>query len=223
VSHTLIEELPSAAAERLVEASTSRTYGAGSIVFLEGDDPTAAFVVDTGLLRVDRTLRSGRSVLLTLMTPGEMVGGLSLIDSTPRSATVMAVTDSTLLVVGARRFHDLLATDTDLARVMLRRVTRRLRSLTDQFVETAAFSARSRIAARLVELMHLTGNDPEAPIELSLPITQEELAQWAGLSREGAVKGLAELRRTGLIETGRKRIMVLDPPALRRAADDVTG
>lgn len=187
-------------------------------MFRERDDPHAAYVVEGGLVRVDRTLSSGRTVLLTLITPGNMVGELSLIDGSPRSATAVAVTASELLVVPAARFEALLNDDPEFARVMLGRVTRRLRGLSDQFVETAAYAASTRVAARLVELLRLTTPESDEPIEFRLPITQEELAQWAGLSREGAVKGISELRSAGIIETGRKRMIVLDQDALRRVA-----
>jgi CRP-like cAMP-binding protein len=102
--------------------------------------------------------------------------------------------------------------------VMLGRITRRLRALTDQFIEASAHSAASRVAARLVELLLLMERDSEGVVELRLPITQEELAQWAGLSREGAVKGIGELRSAGILETGRRRMTILDPDALHSVA-----
>ncbi len=104
---------------------------------------------------------------------------------------------------------------------MLGQVTVRLRALTDQLIEAAAHGASSRVAARLVELIRVTDPDfdyTSDSIDLRLPITQEELAQWAGLSREGAVKGIGELRAAGVLETGRRRMTILEPAALRAAA-----
>ena len=141
-----------------------------------------------------------------------------MIDGSPRSATAATLTESRVLVVPAGPFNDLIASTGDLATVMVRRLSRRLRALTDQFMEASAHSAVSRVAARLVELLLLTERESEDPIELRLPITQEELAQWAGLSREGAVKGIGELRAAGIIETGRRRMTILDREALGSVA-----
>jgi CRP/FNR family cyclic AMP-dependent transcriptional regulator len=218
VDDSLLEELPPASAGRLLELGARRTYRSGSYVFHESDRPDSVFLVERGMVRVDRTLRSGRRVLLTLVTEGSLVGELSVIDATPRSATAAAVRDSVLVVVPAARFCELLVEDGDLARVLLERVTRRLRALTDQFVETAAHGAASRVASRLVELLRAEQSTMRPPVELHLPITQEELAHWAGLSREGAVKGLGELREAGVISTARRKIVVHDPAALDAAA-----
>lgn len=212
------DEFASVARERLATEGTTRQVPRRTTVFHEHDEPHAVFVVEQGLLRVDRTLFSGRSVLVTLAVPGDLVGELSVIDAAKRSATASAVVDSRLFVVPAPAFRRLLREDEEMTRAMLTSVTRRLRSLTDQFVESSAHGATSRVAARLVELLRVTARDAAGPIELQLPITQAELAQWAGLSREGAVKGIAELRRSGVIATGRKRMTVLDTEELRRIA-----
>jgi CRP/FNR family cyclic AMP-dependent transcriptional regulator len=214
----LLEQLSSETAERVVVAGTRRRYPARTFLFHEGDEPNGAFIVEEGLIRIDRTLSSGRNVLLTLATAGDLLGELSVVDGSPRSATASTVTDSRLLVIPMRAFADILASDPDLSARMLGLVIARLRALTDQLVEAAAHGAASRVAARIVDLMRIAGADPTFPTELRLPITQEELAQWAGLSREGAVKGLAELRTAGIIETGRKRMTILDPDRLRSFA-----
>jgi CRP-like cAMP-binding protein len=219
MASALMDEVSADTAERLLSVGTRRRYPAKSFLFHEGDEPSSVIVVETGMLRVDRTLSTGRRVLLTLATPGDLVGELSVIDGVPRSATAATLTESRVLVVPAGPFNDLLVSTGDLATVMLRRITHRLRALTDQFVEASAHSAASRVAARLVELLLLTERESEAAaVELRLPITQEELAQWAGLSREGAVKGLGELRAAGIIETGRRRMTILDPDGLRSVA-----
>lgn len=216
---TLLDELSPASAARLRAVAVTRSYRARSFVFHQGDEPHSAFVLGEGLLRVDRPLRSGRSVLVTLTPPGELCGELSLLDRAPRSATAMAVVDSVLMVVPAARFVELLAADQDFTHVVLARITRRLRALTEQFVEAAAYGAGPRVAARLLDLVAIADVPATSPLELRLPITQDELAQWAGLSREGVVKGLAELRHAAIIETGRRRVKILDLDALRRRAD----
>ena len=120
--------------------------------------------------------------------------------------------------IAADEFRRMLASDAALCSAVLVRVVRRLRGLSSQLVEATALSAPARVAARLVRLADLAQLPDAGHAELELPITQEELGQWAGLSREGTVKGIAQLRSRGLIETARRRVTVLDMGGLRAEA-----
>lgn len=203
----------------LLGAGVRRRMAPRSVVFTEGDEPRAVYLLESGLVRIDRTLRTGRCVLITLTVPGEVFGELALIDSVSHSATATTVSECTLVRIPASAFVAALEDSPALVMAVLRRVTASLRSLTDQLVEATSFAASARVAARLVSLLDMADPSPVAgPVELRLPITQEDLAQWAGLSREGVVKGLSELRAASILETGRRRITILDPRALRASA-----
>ena len=205
----------------LDQAGHHRRCEAGAYLFLEGDAVDSVFLVRRGLLRVERNLISGRRVLLTLTGPGTWMGQLAAFDNQPRSATAAAVVTTDLLAIPAPDFVALIRGHADLADDLLRWAAARMRTLTDQLVEAAAGSAAARVAARLIELSAMIHPNVDGPVEIRLPITQEELAQWAGLSREGAVGGLRELREAGLIETGRMRVTLLEPARLARVAGDL--
>ncbi len=104
----LMDQLEPDTAARLVSAGTRRRYPEKTYLFHEGDEPNGVFLVEAGMLRVDRTLSTGRRVLLTLATPGDVVGELSVIDGAPRSATAATVSESRVLVVRPADFSDLL-------------------------------------------------------------------------------------------------------------------
>ena len=205
------------AATPLAAHATRRRFPAKSFLCLEGDSSTHVYLIEVGLLRVDRVTAGGRSVLLELATPGDLVGELGVVDDSPRSATVSTVTESRLVTIGAEQFRAAMADSIELTTAVLHRVVERMRALSDQLVEVSAHSAAGRVAARLLILIEHAGA-AAAPFDLRLPINQEELGQWAGLSREGVVKALAELRSLGAIETGRRRVTVLDTDTLRRIA-----
>lgn len=213
-------EFSSEVMERLVGAGTRRRYPARTFLFHEADPPATVFLVERGMVRVERTLRSGRTILLTLAVPGDLVGELAVVDPAPHSATARTIVDSRVLAIPADRFEPLMREHSELSFTVLARVTARLRGLTEQFVEATSLSASARVATRLLALVQATeaGPDPDGMIELRLPISQEELAQWAGLSREGAVRGLSELRSAGVLETGRMRVFIHDLAALEREA-----
>ena len=204
-------------AAALAEAGVRRRYPPRAYLFMEQDEPTQVYLVEIGLLRIDRLTHSGRPVLHELATPGDLVGELGAVDDSPRSATASTLTDTRLLAIPARDFREVMRTSSDLAMATLTRGRRRLRARSSQLVDATARSASARVAARLLRLVEREGA-PGPSVELRLPITQEELGQWAGLSREGTVKGLAELREAGVLETGRRRVHLKDLPALERIA-----
>jgi CRP-like cAMP-binding protein len=212
-------------AERIREVGNRRTYPARSFIFHEGDDSSGVLLVETGLARIDRTSASGRVVLLDLASEGRVIGELGVIDDQPRSATVSTITDTVAHHVPAQAFRAMLHDDHALQGAVLRSVVERLRGLSNQFVETSILDAPRRIAARLLRLVEIEQAlgrcrvQPDGSVDLKLPISQEELGQWSGLSREGAVKGLATLRSIDLIETGRKRVHITSLTQLERHAE----
>lgn len=197
-----------------------RRVPAGDILFFEGDRADAVFLVESGLLRIERTTASGRVVLLDLAGPGDVIGELGVVRRMPRSASVWAIHDSTLLELQASKFAAELEGDARIAVRVLTETADRLAEITHQLVEASAFSAAARVAAgllRLAEKLGVSLAGPE-PVELKLPVSQQRLAEWAGMSREGFVAGLGDLRSAGVIATARMRITILDCERLREIA-----
>ena len=222
---TFLSGLDVQTAEKIREAGVSRTYSARSYIFYEGDPGNGVFVVESGLLRIDRTTPNGRIVLLDLAIKGALIGELQVIDGEPRSATLSTVTDCVVRYIPAAVFRTMLRDEPEVQTAVMHRLARRLRELSTQFLETSTMDAPSRVAARLMRLIEiettLKGSqlDSVGSVDLKLPISQEELGQWAGLSREGAVKGLGTLRSVVLLETGRKRVRITNVAELAKWAE----
>jgi CRP/FNR family transcriptional regulator, cyclic AMP receptor protein len=161
-------------------------------------------------------LNDGREVILAFPGPGELLGELSAVDGEPRSGTVRAVDDVEALVIPGSAFRAFLEHRPRIALVLLRSVAARLRAADRQRVDYAVNDVVVRVAGRLVELCDRFGSADGDEIEIGLAITQDELASWAGASREAVAKGMALLRTLGWVQTERRRIVVLDLPALRR-------
>lgn len=212
----LLDEISGVTAQRVRAAGTCKQYARDEFIFHAGDKPGAVHILEDGLLRVDRTTPSGKQVLLTLVRPGDLCGELSVIDQSRRSASCSVVTDANILSLSSASFRALLAAEPELANAVTRRVVRRMRAMTDQLVAASALDARERIAARILELCEIAGETRNGTVEIALPISQQDIAQWAGLSREAAVKGLRALRHGNIIVTGRQRITVLAPEALEQ-------
>jgi CRP-like cAMP-binding protein len=212
----LAELAPDERAE-LEQLGSVRRYRRGDVLFHQGDDAGAVVVLRAGHVKATM-LNDGREVILAFPGPGELLGELAAIDGRPRSATVRAVDDIEALVIPGSAFRAFLERRPRIALVLLRGVAERLRESDRQRVDYAVNDVVVRVASRLVDLCDRYGAQDGAGIDIGLAITQDELAAWAGASREAVAKAMGLLRTLGWVQTERRRILVLDLPALRRYA-----
>jgi CRP/FNR family transcriptional regulator, cyclic AMP receptor protein len=210
-----LSELAADERAELEQLGSLRRYRRGDVVFHQGDDAGAVLVLLSGHVKA-AMLNDGREVILAFPGPGELLGELSAVDGHPRSGTVRAVDDVEALVIPGSAFRAFLEHRPRIAFVLLRSVIARLRTADRQRVDYAVNDVVVRVAGRLVELCDRFGSDDGTCVEIGLSITQDELASWAGASREAVAKAMALLRSLGWVQTERRRILVLDLPALRR-------
>jgi len=195
-----------------------RTYDAGQMVFAEGDRSDSVYVCTGGRLRVFVTTPSGQELLLGIKVPGDEFGELSALDGRPRSAGVTALEPSEVVELRRRRFVELLEAHPGFSVEICQNLSAQLRLSNDRLVSRTADSATVRTGRLLVELASLVmrhGGD-DGGGGLAVPITQHDLADWVGATRECVARALGGFRRAGLVETGRGRIVVLDVAGLDR-------
>jgi CRP-like cAMP-binding protein len=184
----------------------------------DGEDAGCVFLVVEGLLKVVKNSIDGRTSFLGLRRGGTVVGELGVLAGATRSSSVQAVQPSSVIKIGDDHFERLLAEHPDLRRTLLSELAVRLREATLQIHDLMNADARMRIAARLVQLADETPDAAGTSPTIHLPVSQEELGDWAGLSRAGAVKALRSLRDGQLIDTSRMSITIRDLPELRRVS-----
>jgi CRP-like cAMP-binding protein len=194
-------------------------YRPGGVLLYEGQHDAPVVIVQEGRLRVSALSSDGRELVLAFRGPGAILGELAALDHGRCSATVSAVDDVQTIVLTAAEFHAFLHARPGAAIALLRLLGQRLRDADRKRVEFAALDTIGRVAARIVELSDRFGQlQPDGSMTITLTLSQEELATWVGSSREATVKALAQLRGLGLVETGRRRILVYDLSTLRRRA-----
>jgi CRP/FNR family transcriptional regulator, cyclic AMP receptor protein len=212
-----LDELTTEEASELRAVGRESAYGANVTLFHEGDDAGPVVVLLRGRVKV-AAVGAGREAIIAVREPGDLIGELSAMDGGPRSATVTTLEPVQALLVPGSAFASLLERHPRIALVILRMVATRLRYADAQQTQFATHDVVGRVARRLVELADRFGSSGERGIELALPLSQEELAAWTGASREAVSKALQLLRSLRILETGRRRITVLDLDALRRRA-----
>jgi CRP/FNR family transcriptional regulator, cyclic AMP receptor protein len=217
VTEGFLSELEPAEREDLERLGSVRRYRRGDVLFHEGDDAGAVVVLLDGHVKA-AMMNDGREVILAFPGPGELLGEISAVDGKPRSGTVRAVDEVEALVIPGSAFRSYLERRPRIALLLLRSVAARLREADRQRVDYAVNDVVVRVAGRLVDLCDRYGAEDEAGIDVGLAITQDELAAWAGASREAVAKAMALLRTLGWVKTERRRIIVLDLAALRHYA-----
>jgi CRP/FNR family cyclic AMP-dependent transcriptional regulator len=201
---------------QLLGLGRARRYPGGSILFFEGDEAHDVLVVRSGELKVAHTVE-GHEVVLDVLTGGDVLGELSAIDGRPRSATATALTPAEVTSIPVGAFMVFLAEHPAVGLVLLRCVAGRLREASRRQVEYGALDALGRVCRRLIELIDRYGA-PAAPgtpgVRITAPLTQGDIAAWAGLSREAVVRALHSLRTLGWVATTPRSITVLDLDAV---------
>ncbi|MFI9597233.1 Crp/Fnr family transcriptional regulator [Nonomuraea sp. NPDC052265] len=202
--------------ETLRAAGRPRRWDRGTTVINEGDTADWVLVLTQGRVKVSSHTSSGTEVVLAVRGPGALLGDMSAVDGSPRSATVTALEPVQGIVI--RDFSGFLAAHGRIAVLLLQLVVDRLRDSDRKRVEYGAFDTTGRVATRLLELADRYGEPTAAGVRVALPLSQDELAGWTGSSREAVSKALRSLRDRGLIETGRLRVVIHDVEGLRRRA-----
>jgi CRP/FNR family cyclic AMP-dependent transcriptional regulator len=188
---------------------------AGATILFEGDRSERVALILDGTARVFATAANGREVLVTVAGPGEILGEMSALDGRPHSASVTALDDVEAVLIPTATFRSIVLANARIATAVAARLTRELRRVVHQRVDLEAYDVPARLASVLVELHDRFARD-DGPVEL--PVSQHELAEWCGASREAVTKALASFRGRGWVRTGRRSVIVLDVAALRTRA-----
>ncbi|OLT12517.1 cyclic nucleotide-binding protein [Actinomadura sp. CNU-125] len=199
-----------------------RAFERGEALFVEGDRSGWVAVLLKGRVKAFTYREQGGEALLAVREPGALLGELAAIDGLPRSATVEALEPVRALAVPSKDFTKFLEANGRASLIIMRTLCERWRDADRKRAEFGMFDATGRVAQRLVELAERfgvpygSGQPGGESVRITLNLSQEELAGWVGASREAVSKALRHLRGHGLIETGRRRLIVHDLQALRQ-------
>ena len=190
----------------------------GEILFNEGDDGDQLYVVTDGKVKLGRTSPDGRENLLAILGPGQMFGELSFFDPGPRSATATAVTDVELKSLGHEALSPVLNSHPDVAHALLNQLAGRLRR-TNEVVGDLVFSdVPGRVAKALLDLASRFGRRADDGVHVNHDLTQEELAQLVGASRETVNKALADFASRGWLRLEPRSVVIMDIERLGKRA-----
>jgi len=195
------------------ELTRERSYPKGSVIVFEDDPGDALFLVAAGQVKVVLIGEDGREVILSVLGEGEFFGEMALIDDEPRSAHVIAMEDSTLLVLRREDFQGILEHSAGIALALLRELSRRLRRVDEKVGSLVLLDVHGRVAQLLLDLADETDGQ-----RITRRLTHHTIAQMIGSSRETVSRTMRELVDKGLIDVSRKDIVIKDRGSLEQAA-----
>ena len=206
------------AAEALAASLEQSDFTRGEIVFSEGEQGDTLYIVVSGKVKIGRRAADGRENMLSVMGPSDMFGELSLFDPGPRTATATVVTEARLASLAHSSLRPWINDRPEIAEQLLRVLARRLRRTNDALADLIFTDVPGRVAKQLLALSERFGSpDPEGT-RVHHDLTQEELAQLVGASRETVNKALADFASRGWVRVDSRALTILDADRLARRA-----
>jgi CRP/FNR family cyclic AMP-dependent transcriptional regulator len=180
----------------------------GQFIFFQSDPSEKVYIVRSGLVSIVLGSLDGREMVINEMQPGDFFGEVGVLTGLPRSTSAVVRTEGVILELPRQVFLSILANEPVLARRILDVTANRLRGSSERESALAFLGAQARLARLLLQL------EQQAPEKGYVTISQQELAQRTGQTRQTVAKALGRWRRAGWLITGRGHLMLLNRAAL---------
>lgn len=210
----LFSALDDEAARSLRNSMVALKLNKGQTLFKEGEEGDRLYVVVHGKIKLGRSSSDGRENLLSILGPGEMFGELSLFDPEPRTSTATAVTDARLVSLAHDAVIGLLSSNPQTSLELLRRLAQRLRKSNEVLADLVFADVPGRVAKAIMDLGERFGVQKDDGFHVNHDLTQEELAQLVGASRETVNKALADFAARGWLKLEPRAVLVTDTERL---------
>jgi CRP/FNR family cyclic AMP-dependent transcriptional regulator len=211
----LFSDLSAAELARFAEVAREREYPKNSVILFEDDPGDALYIVSGGQVKVVLIGEDGREVILSVLSDGDFFGEMSLIDDEPRSAHVIAMRDSRLLVLRRDDFQQQIQQHPSIALKVLKVMVQRLRRADAKIGGLVLLDVNGRVAKLLLDLADESGGP-----KITRRLTHHTIAQMIGSSRETVSRAMRELVDRGLIDVTRREITIRDRDGLSSLAGD---
>ena len=206
------------AVQNLIEQMETVRFPRGTTIFEEGEPGDRLYIITSGKIKLARHAPDGRENLLTVMGPSDMFGELSTFDPGPRTSSAVCVTEVTAATMNSEMLKQWVADHPAIAQQLLRVLARRLRRTNANLADLIFTDVPGRVAKTLLQLANRFGVQEGGALRVNHDLTQEEIAQLVGASRETVNKALATFAHRGWIRLEGKSVLIVDTEHLARRA-----
>jgi CRP/FNR family transcriptional regulator, cyclic AMP receptor protein len=211
-AHPFFKDLGHTIIDRLAPRVISTRVKKGAAIFHKGDIGSKLYAVRAGAVRISAPSEQGKDAIFNLVVPGEIFGEIAFLDGEQRSADAVAIDDCELMVIERRDFIPLLQDDPEVALRLIKILCSRLRRTSEQVEDIVFLGLPNRLAK---VLLHLYQPSSTASPNTKIHVTQREISQMIGVSRESANKQLQDWQRRKWLKLERGGVVIFAPDALR--------
>jgi CRP/FNR family transcriptional regulator, cyclic AMP receptor protein len=206
------------AAEALASELETIDFPRGHVIFAEGEQGDRLYIIANGKVKIGRKSPDGRENLLAVFGPSDMFGELSIFDPGPRTSSATTITEVRAYSMDRPALREWIAKRPDIAEQLLRVIARRLRRTNNSLADLIFTDVPGRVAKALLQLARQFGSQESGLLRVTHDLTQEEIAQLVGASRETVNKALADFAQRGWLRLEGKSVLILEPERLARRA-----
>jgi CRP-like cAMP-binding protein len=214
--HPIFRDLEPEALDQLCRYAKHTALKRGASIFAKDDPGSSLYAVITGTVKISISSPDGRNAILNLVGPGEVFGEMSVLDGQPRSADAIANTNCEIFVIDRRDFLPFVRNQPTLAMKFIELLCARLRWTSEQVEQVILQDLPGRLASALLGLIEKRKPDPE---NHTIAITQQEISEMVGMTRESINKQLRAWSARNWVRLEHGAIVVLDAAALRELAE----
>ncbi|ANI91326.1 MAG TPA: Crp/Fnr family transcriptional regulator [Dietzia timorensis] len=207
-----------AAVKALRDDLSPAEFSRGETIIREGEPGETLYIIIDGKVKLSRKSPDGRENLLSVLGPSDMFGELSIFDPGPRTSSAICVTDVKVESMNRTALRRWISERPEIADQLLRVLARRLRRTNNNLADLIFTDVPGRVAKALLQLAQRFGQKEGTAIRVTHDLTQEEIAQLVGASRETVNKALAEFAHRGWLRLEGKSVIISDPERLARRA-----
>lgn len=211
----LFREFEDAQLEQIAQTTTPRTFHKHEFVVREGDPGGTFYIILDGSVAVTRIASDGRETILSILKVSDFFGEMSLFDSSLRSASIKTLTDVTVGVIEEKDFIDMLDRSPKIGRYLVIALSQRLRAANQLIAATTSQDIRARLASLLLNLTQSFGEKVENGTKITLRLTNQEMANMIGTTRETVNRTLNRFWDERLIDMRTSHVVVVEADKLR--------
>ncbi|AZA14563.1 CRP-like cAMP-activated global transcriptional regulator GlxR [Corynebacterium choanae] len=206
------------AVENLIKELQTVRFPRGTVIFDEGEPGDRLYIITQGKVKLARHAADGRENLLTVMGPSDMFGELSIFDPGPRTSSAVCVTEVSAATMDSDMLHKWIDAHPEISEQLLRVLARRLRRTNAALADLIFTDVPGRVAKTLLQLANRFGSQENGVLRVNHDLTQEEIAQLVGASRETVNKALATFAHRNWIRLDGKSVVICDTEHLAKRA-----
>lgn len=214
--HFLLREADPKTLDQLAAAAVVVSYGNRQRIFDKGDEGDRLLGVLAGQVRIYVMSSEGRELIMNVIMPGELFGEISLIDGKPRSASAVAVGETDLLHIKRADLQALLQKNSELCFKFMTVLCERVRWTSGLLEDASLLDLTSRLAKRLLNLAAGMGEKEGEAIRIAVKLSQTDLGNMLGVTREAVNKQLREWKKDGIVDMQDGQVLIQNPKMLAR-------